>query len=45
MPIPTATGKQPKTRKQTKAQNKMGYDNISRSHPHKETRTTIQQIQ
>ena len=37
-PIPTATGKQPKARKQTKAQNRMGWDNINQSHPRKETK-------
>jgi hypothetical protein len=35
-PIPTATGKQRKPRKQTKTQNRMGWDNFRAPHPHKE---------
>jgi len=38
-PIPTATGTQPKSRKQTKAQNRMGWDNFGDTHPHKERKT------
>ena len=37
-PTLTATGKQPKTKKQTKTQKRMGWDNFGNTHPRKETK-------
>ena len=39
-PTPTANGKQPKPKKQTKTQKRMGWDNLCNPHPHKETKNS-----